>query len=82
MPSNYIARFVDQHWHRPAPLPNRGRDLRHLFGAVRPGVTRIRHERGHGSAFNGVGGPAFARLGRNSARFLARWARFGNSGGQ
>ena len=55
MSGNNPAVIVHEHRNRPAPLANRGRNLRHLLVAVRPGVSGIRNKAGDGFSLNFVG---------------------------
>ncbi len=55
MTSNNPIVIIHEHRNRPAPLADRGRNLRHLLFAVRPGIFRIRNKAGDGFSLNFVG---------------------------
>src|SRR4030095_12086120 len=77
MTSNYIAALVDEDRHGPTPFPDRGGDLRDLFGTVRPGIAGIRHQGGHRPAFDRISRPRVAGLSGYRGGFLAHQAAFG-----
>ena len=48
---------IDQHWVRPAPLANGGRDLRHLGFGVCTGIAGVGDKVLHGPTLDPIRGP-------------------------
>ncbi len=65
MAGDDVARLVDQHRRRPAPLLDAGGDLRHLGFAMGAGVPGIGDEAADRAALDSISGPGLGDVAHN-----------------